>query len=129
MKTASIESLHGEHREWEAEIGLWRDDLRAWQHETRDIENQVDQLLAEHQNELRVHAATLRLREEAIAQHEHTLAGCCASKQTIAAGTCEDHASEKTDQLQKRSEHELLKHSHHELIGRLRRILKTFPKR
>ena len=25
--------MHQNHRLWESEIGFWRDDIRAWQHE------------------------------------------------------------------------------------------------
>ena len=58
--------MHSEHRTWESEISLWRDDLRAWHQGLAKALSEIrllDKALEDHAHALRKHASTLRLQQ------------------------------------------------------------------
>ena len=122
-------SMHSEHRYWENEIGLWRDDLRAWQHELAKAVSEFEQLekaLGDHGHMLRTHASALRLEEQTSQQHEHAIA------EFEKGGEGEElfemarrHSTEADLHQVHRAAHEELKRRHHNIISHWNTLLKA----
>lgn len=128
--TADIHAtMHHEHQAWEAENSLWRDDIRAWQHELAQVLaslKDVEGLLNSHGEALRTHAAAIRLWEMESATHEHALVDFekGASGEELLP-MAKKHQTETTKQTQHRDAHERIKHYHHALIARANQLIKA----
>lgn len=122
-------TMHHDHRDWEVEIGLWRDDIRAWQHEVSSAVTdlkEIESLLDSHAASLRTHAAALQLMGLESGAHEHAIVefekGATGEELLPLA---KKHLTENAHQAQQRDAHERIKHYHRTLIAKVNQLIKT----
>ncbi len=127
MSTSSPSGMHRDHREWESENALWRDQLREWQRENEQAVaelNRAQQVFRNHERTLETHAAGIRLFGQACAEHEHDLAAKAQAETPQACGMC-GHEQEAIDHRREREIHERIKRRHHTLMAQLAMLMRS----
>lgn len=114
--------MHREHRRWQTQNDMWRDDLANWEHEVEAALRAlptVEHILREHLDALRRHAAGIRMNEQDFSAHEHALCqyehGETGEELIELAKGFDRSAGNISWQKEK---HEKLKHRHHALMAR-----------
>jgi len=132
MSHETNQSMHHEHLEWSNDCKMWRDDIRAWQHEletARAIVGRISGALQAHETMLQRHAAVIRLNEQLPAAHEHVL-------QRQEQGTCgcgilptgEQHFREASKHAELKHVHEQTKRNHHAIMAEWKRLLRLLQR-
>ena len=129
MSAVSHAAMHQDHRDWQSENALWRDQLREWAQPTakavEDLES-IKAALVRHTEILSRHAAAVRLYEQKSAEHEHQIAAAVSgSTPDLPIHTDGKHFEEIADHHQVRLRHEALKRHHHELMARFSLLVQT----
>lgn len=121
MASTTHEKMHLDHLAWTNEGCFWHDAVRTWQ---KDVEvalkeiARVEQALRDHEKELEIHAAAIKLYGQKVGEHEHAIAqfekgGAGEDLPELAGG----HAGEEGHQRQQRETHERLKQKHHVIMA------------
>ena len=129
MNAVSHAQMHSEHKDWQSENALWRDQLREWEQQTAKATEDLELIrsaLAKHVEILERHAAAVRLYEQKSMEHEHEIATAVAGTSPgIPNRTDGKHFDEIADHHQVRLRHEALKKHHHELMARFSLLLQS----
>jgi hypothetical protein len=129
MNAASQAQMHREHKDWQSENALWRDQLREWEQQTAKATEELEfvrSVLVKHLESLERHAAAVRLYEQKSMEHEHEIATAVAGNSPeIPTRTDGKHFDEAADHHQVRLRHEALKRRHHELISRFSLLVQS----
>ena len=129
MSAATNQTMHRDHVEWLSDSEMWRDDIRAWQHEletARAIVWRVTATLESHEEILRQHAGAIRLNEQLPAVHEHVL----KHHEQGYSGRCilptgEQHDREAARHTELKLAHEQIKQKHHCAMADLGRLVRN----
>jgi hypothetical protein len=121
MSTTSHIKMHQEHGTWRAEDNFWRDEVALWEKEIKEAAAQLPKLetvLNGRLESLRTHAASIRLYEQDVAEHEHALTeferGDTGEKLIRFAGA---HQTAAAKHAEERTQHEAIKRHHHQLMA------------
>lgn len=129
MDATSRSKMHADHLAWESEDALWRDDLRVWETEVAEAQQQMHvlhELLGKHLSQLRTHAAAIRAYEQEVRTHERALAEQeRGSTEFASSATAKGHRDECQNQVRQRAEHERLKRVHHGLMAHWRTLVRA----
>lgn len=124
-----VTRMHSEHRQWQSEHGLWRDELRVWQEELKQIAKDLKKLgtaVAAREKMLRTHAAAVRLDDQTLAKHEHSLAASLQGKEAVdLAALGKAHRAQKAKQTARSREHAALKRQQQRLATSWQTLLKA----
>lgn len=129
MSNATNQSMHHDHVEWLSDDKMWRDDIRAWQHEieaARTIVCRVTAMLQTHEEIVRQHAAAIRLNEQVPAAHEHVLKHQqqgCSGRCILPTDAQHDHETVRHAEL--KLAHEQIKRKHHSAMADLGRLVRS----
>lgn len=129
MTNTKPTSMHSEHRYWENETSLWREDLHAWQQELAKAVGEVKHLekaLADHGHVLRLHGSALRLDEQEFENHEHAMVEFeKGGEGDELLEMARRHGGQATQHGKHRAKHEQLKRRHHNIIAHWNLLLKA----
>jgi hypothetical protein len=129
MNLYTSTQVHRDHREWSDERAMWHDDVRVWEGEIDDLMAKIQRIeaaLVEQRHNLQVHAASVRLYEEAGARSEHLLADCERhgndERECVLAHA---HEGEVQRQERQRERHEELKAAQRLLVIEVRPLARV----
>jgi hypothetical protein len=129
MSSTSQQEMHADHHRWSEDNAMWRDDLRAWEHETHEAEvslGKIRSALKQHLVELQKHAAAVRLYEQSSQKHEHVMAQVAQGNADAAgSGHAPLHHDEAKHHADLKATHERIKQAHHQRLAALRTLLNT----
>lgn len=129
MTVANHIGMHRDHVRWLKENDLWRDDLRAWQNESEQVLEQMEELrklFAAHEERLQKHAGSIRAYEQFMREHEHRLAAHEKGETEVdlisMAARHNEEAVKRAEQLTK---HEAIKKLHHTMMANWHALLRS----
>jgi len=129
MTTAIHQQMHQDHLVWRSENDLWRDDLRAWQNDLANANaacRKLQSSFEDHAQALNCHAAAIRLYEQQLLGHEHTMAEFESGKfDALLASTRTKHLRESANHTQQAQNHERIKRHHHDVVKHWRSLMKA----
>ena len=120
MTTVTDPQVHGEHRQRQTDVALWRCDVGFWRQEARKALADLKRLeaaLLEHTRALEDHADKLATREEVLNAHAEFPAD--GDGQASAEGWIlhVSHHHDATTHVRERDLHERIKRRHHTMMA------------
>jgi hypothetical protein len=123
MNTNAMDTMHSDHRRWQAALSQWKDDLAEWDRElvqAGEALREVGAALDSHAAGLDAHARLLRREDQEVDDHEHLMA-CLARHQADHDPISQHggHDAEACRFARLHDAHERLKKYHHTLMARI----------
>jgi len=123
-KSLTFPSMHADHRNWQNEHSLWRDDIDCWRAQLKDALTLLAELaekIGNHERTLDEHADAIARQEHSLKDHEKGMArylseGADAEGQE---GMVKNHCQQVERQESHRAAHERLKKQQHTVMAQL----------
>ena len=120
----SVAQSHADHRYWQSELEMWREDVANWKHEQADALVELEQIA----NEIRENAKSLDEHDEKVIvlgtglrAHEKELAELVKTgvETDMHDDFCSYHQRHSADHARQREAHERIKKHHHRAMAQV----------
>lgn len=114
--------MHADHRLWQSEHALWRDDLESWQSQHKTALEQLaalEQMIRNHGEALDCHAEDIQRIEHSLREHEKAMAAFQreGTNAEVQEPMLKNHRQQAERQSRQRAAHERIKKHHHTVMA------------
>jgi hypothetical protein len=133
--TSKHAEMHRDHQHWRSDNSMWQDDLELWEKEVDQAMNALKRLenaLGKHRAMLQDRLDLIAAEDQAIGQHEHTLAEFERSgtgEQLDLLTMAKNHKKAIDRHARQLLAHERLKKRHHMLMANWSLLFKALTER